>query len=35
MFDREMSDEEIAIIKLAYMMGRTNQFQVEEKPTQK
>ena len=35
MFNREMSDEEIAIIKLAYMMGRTNQFQVEEKPTSK
>lgn len=30
MFNRKMSDEEIAIIKLAYMMGKTNQFQVED-----
>lgn len=30
MFDRKMSAEEIAIIKLAYMMGKTNQFQVKD-----
>lgn len=30
MFNRKMSAEEIAIIKLAYMMGKTNQFQVDE-----
>jgi inhibitor of KinA sporulation pathway (predicted exonuclease) len=30
MFNRRMSEEEIAIIKLAYMMGRTNQFQITE-----
>lgn len=35
MFNRGMTEEEIAIIKLAYMMGRTNQFQVEENPTSK
>jgi inhibitor of KinA sporulation pathway (predicted exonuclease) len=29
MFHREMSSEEKTIIKLAYMMGKTNQFQVE------
>lgn len=30
MFNRKMTAEEIAIIKLAYMMGKTNQFQIEE-----
>lgn len=29
MFNREMSEEEKKIIKLSYIMGRTNQFQVE------
>lgn len=29
MFNREMSSEEQKIIKLAYMMGKTNQFQIE------
>lgn len=29
MFKREMSSEEQSIIKLAYMMGKTNQFQTE------
>lgn len=29
MFNREMSDEEKKIIKLSYIMGKTNQFQVE------
>ncbi|SHI20174.1 Inhibitor of the KinA pathway to sporulation, predicted exonuclease [Clostridium magnum DSM 2767] len=29
MFNREMSTEEQSIIKLAYMMGKTNQFQTE------
>lgn len=28
MFDREMTQEEQKIIKLAYMMGKTNQFQI-------
>lgn len=29
MFDREMTSEEKSIIKLAYMMGKTNQFKIE------
>jgi len=29
MFNREMTAEEQSIIKLAYMMGKTNQFQIE------
>lgn len=29
MFNREMTEDEQTIIKLAYMMGKTNQFQVE------
>jgi inhibitor of KinA sporulation pathway (predicted exonuclease) len=28
MFNREMTEEEKSIIKLAYMMGKTNQFQI-------
>lgn len=29
MFNREMTEEEQSIIKLAYIMGKTNQFQIE------
>ncbi len=32
MFNREMTEEEKAIIKLAYTMGKTNQFTIEHKP---
>jgi hypothetical protein len=28
MFNREMTEEEKSIIKLAYIMGKTNQFQI-------
>ncbi len=28
MYNREMSEEEKSIIKLAYIMGKTNQFQI-------
>ncbi|WP_163195488.1 3'-5' exonuclease [Clostridium thermarum] len=35
MFSRKMSEEEIIIIKLAYMMGKTNQFQISENPNSK
>jgi len=30
MFNREMSEDEKKIIKLSYIMGKTNQFQVED-----
>lgn len=30
MYDREMTEEEKAMIKLAYLMGRTSQFQIDE-----
>ncbi|MDW8802707.1 exonuclease domain-containing protein [Clostridium sp. A1-XYC3] len=35
MFNREMTEEEKSIIKLAYMMGRTNQFQVDTSDSEK
>ncbi|WP_461204763.1 3'-5' exonuclease [Clostridium sp. DL1XJH146] len=33
MYNREITDEEKSIIKLAYTMGKTGQFTIEEKPT--
>lgn len=32
MYTREMTEEEKSIIKLAYMMGKTNQFKIENEP---